>query len=178
MTSLNHWGIHHLALVRFTSNDLVYALIGITAVWFLNRSFISRTSGQSLRKYIFDSAKDGLLLFVVPVGVATALSELISQLYVRDRPFVGLSGIKLLVPHGVDGGMPSHHMVFMVAAAVMVYSIDRRMGYLLSVLALISGVGRVCAGIHYPSDILAGLLLGWIVPTIYLRLVILWKARK
>ena len=82
-----------------------------------------------------------------------------------------MSGIKLLVLHGADGGMPSHHVVFMVAVAVMIYSIDRKMGYILLLITLISGIARVSAGIHYPSDILAGALLGWIIPTIYLRVV-------
>lgn len=82
-----------------------------------------------------------------------------------------MSGVKLLVPHGSDGGMPSHHVVFMVAVAVMVYSVDRKMGYILLLVTLITGIARVSAGIHYPSDILAGALLGWIIPTIYLRVV-------
>lgn len=115
--------------------------------------------------------KDGLLLLAVPVGVAILTSELISQIYVRQRPFAVMPGIKQLVPHAADGGMPSHHVVFMVAVAVMVYSVDRKMGYFLLIVALLSGVARVSAGIHYPSDIMAGALLGWIVPTIYLRLI-------
>ena len=82
-----------------------------------------------------------------------------------------MPGIKLLVPHVADGGMPSHHVVFMVAVAVMVYTVDHKMGYFLLIVALLSGVARVSAGIHYPSDIVAGALLGWIVPKIYLRLI-------
>lgn len=107
----------------------------------------------------------------MPAGIAILTSELISQIYVRQRPFAVMPGIKLLVPHVADGGMPSHHVVFMVAVAVMVYTVDRKMGYFLLIVALLSGVGRVSAGIHYPSDIVAGALLGWIVPKIYLRLI-------
>ena len=171
VTALNHWGVHHLALVKFASNDLVYALIGITVLWFLVRKMNSRNPNRNSQAFLVGFLKDGLLLFVVPVGIAVLTSELISQIYVRERPFVAMSGVKLLVPHGVDGGMPSHHVVFMVAVAVMVYSVDRKMGYILLLVTLISGIARVSAGIHYPSDILAGAILGWIIPTIYLRVV-------
>ena len=158
-------------MVRFGSNDLVYALIGITALWFLVRKMNSRSPDRNSKELLLSVSKDGLLLFVVPVGIAVITSELISQVYVRERPFVAMSGVKLLVPHGADGGMPSHHVVFMVAVAVMIYSIDRKMCYILLLITLISGIARVSAGIHYPSDILAGALLGWIIPTIYLRVV-------
>ena len=171
VTSLNHWGVHHLALVKFASNDLVYALIGITALWFLIRKMNSRSPERNSQKFLVGFFKDGLLLFVVPVGIAVLTSELISQAYVRQRPFVAMSGVKLLVPHSADGGMPSHHVAFMVAVAVMIYSVDRKMGYILLSVTLISGIARVSAGIHYPSDILAGAILGWIIPTIYLRLI-------
>jgi membrane-associated phospholipid phosphatase len=178
VTSLNHWGVHHLALVKFASNDLVYALIGIAAIWFLYRSISERRSKDGTFRLTINLVRAGSLLLVAPVALATIASELISQVYVRQRPFVTMPGIKLLVPHGADGGMPSHHMVFMVAVAVMVYSVDRKVGYLLFVITGVTAIARVTAGIHYPSDILAGILLGWAVPTIYLRLVRTWRVSR
>lgn len=157
--------------MKFASNDLVYALIGITVLWFLVRKINSRSPERNSKEFLLSSFKDGVLLLVVPVGIAVLTSELISQVYVRQRPFVAMPGVRLLVPHAADGGMPSHHVVFMVAVAVMIYSVDRKMGYILLLVTLITGIARVSAGIHYPSDILAGAILGWIIPTIYLRIV-------
>ena len=157
--------------MKFASNDLVYALIGITLLWFLVRKLNSRSPERNSKEFLLSSFKDGVLLLVIPVGIAVLTSELISQVYVRKRPFVAMPGVRLLVPHAADGGMPSHHVVFMVAVAVMIYSVDRKMGYILLTITLISGIARVSAGIHYPSDILAGAILGWIIPTIYLRIV-------
>ena len=157
--------------MKFASNDLVYALIGITLLWFLVRKINSRSPERNSKEFLLSSFKDGVLLLVIPVGIAVLTSELISQVYVRQRPFVAMPGVRLLVPHAADGGMPSHHVVFMVAVAVMIYSVDRKMGYILLLVTLITGIARVSAGIHYPSDILAGAILGWIIPTIYLRIV-------
>jgi undecaprenyl-diphosphatase len=70
-----------------------------------------------------------------------------------------MNDVKLLVPHGADGGMPSHHMVFMASVAFMVYYSNKRLGLILIGLSLISGVARISAGIHYPSDVFAGIVL-------------------
>jgi len=111
-----------------------------------------------------------MTLLVIPVGVATVISEVISRFYVRQRPFAVMSEIKLLVPHGADGGMPSHHMVFMSTVAFMAYNSNKRLGLILISLSLISGIARISAGIHYPSDVLAGVLLGGVVAFVYTQI--------
>lgn len=84
----------------------------------------------------------------------------VTVIYVRQRPFVAVSGVKLLVPHGADGGMPSHHIVFMATLVTTVFFYERKFATFLAFLTLITGFARVVAGIHYPSDIVAGALLG------------------
>jgi len=112
----------------------------------------------------------GIALLVIPVGVATVISEVISRFYVRQRPFAVMSDIKLLVPHSADGGMPSHHMVFMASAAFMVYLSNKRLGVILIGTSLISGVARISAGIHYPSDVFAGILLAGFTVFLYVMI--------
>lgn len=168
--SLNHWGLHHQWLVKICSNDFVYAAIVIAAVWLLIRVVNLHRPIQNYKTFIFAVISKGTLIFAIPVGVATVISELISKFYVRQRPFVGMQGIKLFVPHSADGGMPSHHMVFMIALITMIYFYNRKLALVLAFLTLISGIARVAAGIHYPTDILVGILLGWAVSTIYLRI--------
>jgi membrane-associated phospholipid phosphatase len=81
-----------------------------------------------------------------------------------------MSNIKLLVPHGADGGMPSHHMVFMASVAFMVYFSSKRLSFVLVSLSVISGIGQVSAGIHYTSDVVAGILLAGVVTLLYVQL--------
>ncbi len=82
-----------------------------------------------------------------------------------------MPNVKLLVPHGADGGMPSHHMVFMTALTLIIYRLQRDLGLLFLGITLLSGFARISAGIHYPSDVLVGIFLGWLVSYLYLRLV-------
>ena len=104
---------------------------------------------------------DSIFTLGIPIGVAVILSEGLSAIFDRARPFVADKEITLLVPHSADGGFPSHHMTVMVVIAASLWYRNRNLGYLLYALAIISGLARIGAGIHYPTDILAGLVIGW-----------------
>ena len=105
---------------------------------------------------------DSLFTLGIPIGVGVVVSEGLSTLIDRARPFVTNKEITLLVPHNADGGFPSHHMTVMVVIAASLWFRNHNLGYLLFTLSVISGLARVGAGIHYPTDILAGFAIGWI----------------
>jgi undecaprenyl-diphosphatase len=52
------------------------------------------------------------------------------------------------------------------AVAVGLLLVDRRLGLLATVLALLMAFARVYVGAHYPFDVIAGLLVGGAVTTI------------
>ncbi len=158
--ALNSWGENHISLVRISSNDLVYLVILLSAIWIFAKILRRYPIRSGWKDFIANLFVKGVVIFAIPVGIATLVSELISVIYVRQRPFVAVSEVKLLVPHSADGGMPSHHIVFMVALITTVFFYERRFATFLALLTLVTGVARVVAGIHYPSDIVAGAVLG------------------
>lgn len=168
--SLNSWGEHHRSLVRICSNDLVYIVILLAALWFVIEILKLHPIKIGSRDFGINLVKKGVVVLAIPLGIAIVVSETISAIYVRQRPFVADSRVHLLVPHGADGGMPSHHIVFMVALVASIYYYDRRAAAFFALLTLITGVARVVAGIHYPSDILVGALIGAGIVFIYHRI--------
>ena len=158
--SLNSWGENHISLVRVGSNDLVYVVIVLSAIWICAKILKAHPIKQGWKNFLVNLAVKGVVIFAIPVGIATIISELISMVYVRERPFVADQKVRLLVPHSADGGMPSHHIVFMVALITTVFFYERRFATFLAGLTLITGLARVVAGIHYPSDIVVGFVLG------------------
>jgi membrane-associated phospholipid phosphatase len=167
VTSLNLWGERNRSLVRIWSNDFVYVVVLLSILWFCLKIFKSHSQNRDWKVLVRDFLFKGTLIFAIPVGIATAISEVISTIYVRQRPFVALPKVQLLVPHGIDGGMPSHHIVFMVTLIFTVYFYDKKAAIFLALLTLLSGIARVAAGIHYPSDIVVGAVIGMTVAYFY-----------
>jgi undecaprenyl-diphosphatase len=96
---------------------------------------------------------------VLAVILAGILAKLAGKLYYHPRPFIA-EGIKPLIEHGNDNSFPSEHSLAAAAIATTVYFFDRRLGMFLLITAVIVGLGRIFAHVHYPIDVLAGLLLG------------------
>ncbi len=78
----------------------------------------------------------------------------------RTRAYEYLS-VHLVGPFDFANSFPSGHAAFFFAVAFMVYYFDKKLGYIFLGGALLMGLARVVAGIHFPLDIIAGALLGW-----------------
>ena len=176
--SLNHWGESHTSLVKLVANDFVYLVLAFAAGWLFLRVLRIHKSNFNLLAFIKDLILKGLFIFIIPVGLATVISKIITTLFVRQRPFVVLPDVKLLVAHSPDGGMPSHHMLFMAAIVAMVFFYNRKFAALLFALTLLSGIARIVAGIHYPSDIVVGMFLGWLLSRTYIHFVCKSSGKK
>ncbi len=94
-------------------------------------------------------------------GLAVLVGAVVSDLVDRARPFVAEPGqLHLFIAHSADASFPSDHATASFAIAVAIVLRKRALGIAALVLAAILSVGRVAVGVHYPSDVLAGAVLG------------------
>jgi undecaprenyl-diphosphatase len=94
-------------------------------------------------------------------GLALAIAKVVSTLVDRARPFVAHPhAVHLFAHHAADPGLPSDHATAAFAIAVAILLRYRRWGAVMLALATILAVGRVAIGVHYPTDVIAGALLG------------------
>jgi membrane-associated phospholipid phosphatase len=100
-------------------------------------------------------------------GAATLLAIGLNQPIVgaiaRPRPYTTDPGLLVLAHHSSDPSFPSDHATMAGAAAVGLLLVSRRLGLLASIAAAGMAAARVYIAAHYPSDVLAGLLLGGLV---------------
>lgn len=101
---------------------------------------------------------------VLSAGVALAIGKVISELVDRARPFVAdPHGVHLFSAHAADPSFPSDHATGAFAVAVAILLRKRGWGVVALIAAAVLSIGRVALGIHFPSDVLAGAVLGSLV---------------
>jgi undecaprenyl-diphosphatase len=106
------------------------------------------------------------------LALALLVTHLLAGVVDRPRPFVAHPGtIHAFLAHAADPGFPSEHSAAAFAIATAVALRVRSWGAILIVLAAVLAAGRVFLGVHYPSDVLVGAIIGacmaalcWIAP--------------
>jgi undecaprenyl-diphosphatase len=126
---------------------------------------------------------------LVALGLAIALADSIAyrgikQIYERPRPFQNSATSAWLRKSGSAHGpsFPSNHAANCFAAAVVLSWYFRRYRYVFYTLAATVAISRLMLGVHYPSDVLAGAILGicvgWLVTTEMAKRMRVSKKRK
>lgn len=87
------------------------------------------------------------------------ITDIIRLIYERQRPFVSLNFTPLISQVPI-ASFPSGHAVFFFAVAFAMWFFNRAWSYWFLAGAFLMGLARVFVGVHWPSDILAGALVG------------------
>lgn len=119
-------------------------------------AFLLILLARNFRKYWRMTAE----AFVAAVFVRFVLVEIIRRVFFRPRPFV-YNQINLLVSHSAnEPSFPSGHASFYFALSTIIYGYNKRLGILFYISSFLIVVSRIFVGIHWPSDIVAGAILG------------------
>lgn len=103
---------------------------------------------------------------------------IIKLLVARPRPFHSIPELTLLIPPPGSFSFPSGHTASSFAAAFALFFWQKRSGILALVLAACIAYSRLYLYVHYPSDVLGGLILGLFSAAIGFWLVKKWRYRK
>lgn len=89
---------------------------------------------------------------------------LLKNIIARPRPYEISGEVELLVERANDYSFPSGHTGSVFAVTVVLYLLlpesMKKYGILGILLSALMGYSRLYVGIHYPSDVIGGLLLG------------------
>jgi membrane-associated phospholipid phosphatase len=111
--------------------------------------------GRRGRVFVF------MLSFVLAVGDSQVNNRL-KKLFERPRPFVDHPEVRLLAGRGPSYSMPSGHSSIWggIVAVTFLYWRRRDVRALVVLAGIGVGVSRMYLGVHYPSDVLAGWMVG------------------
>jgi undecaprenyl-diphosphatase len=113
-----------------------------------------------------------LIIFTDQTG-----GHLLKELFQRIRPCNALTDA--ITPVGCTGSysFPSNHALNNFAAATFYYRLYPKLKWLLFITATLVALSRVYLGLHYPSDILGGALLGTIIGYLFSQIAIYLNKR-
>lgn len=79
----------------------------------------------------------------------------------RIRPYEVISTLKILIPPEHDLSFPSGHATSSMAAAWAMFRLaPKKYGLPVLALGVLISLSRLYVGVHYPTDVLAGVLIG------------------
>lgn len=95
------------------------------------------------------------------VGVISALlvSQAVSKIIYRDRPFV-VHEFEPLYEKATSSSIPSDTATIAFACSVVLWQLDRKVGMGAMALSGLIGISRIFVGHHYPTDVIAGGVIG------------------
>jgi len=131
---------------------VLLALLLVGTWWFSRR----RPDAQAL-------VATCILCGVATIAAVVLSGYVISPIIRRVRPCHAIQHAATLLPCNVDYSMPSDHAIIAGAFAAGLWLVNRKLGFVAVVLAVLLAFSRVYVGVHYPSDVLVGLVAGVLI---------------
>lgn len=138
-------------VVIFLGTYLPYILVAVfTAVIIFGQTFFQR-------KTLYLLSAGFISLFISGLTVVA-----IRYFYHHLRPLVALPSVNILLTE-FSYSFPSAHATIFFALSAVMYQYHKLLGILFFIASGLIGIARIVAGVHYPLDILAGVLIGAII---------------
>ena len=151
---------HHWVGTLFS--DVEKASIPVMVVITAALWFFSRPGGDRKWKLACGSG-------FASAALAYAVAFVIHHAWSRPRPYSSH-----LISHPwsntTDASFPSDHTTVSFAIAFAILAFDSVAGVVFLLIAVIIAVGRLFIGAHYPSDVVAGLVIGLLAAGVVVRL--------
>ncbi|MBI5097971.1 MAG: phosphatase PAP2 family protein [Nitrospirae bacterium] len=111
----------------------------------------------------FQDWRKGLLVFILCIFgfiIADNSVDLLKSLFARPRPYNELQNVRLLIACPGSFSFPSGHAATSAVMASIVGHFSRRAAIPAFVIAALVVFSRIYVGVHYPSDVIGGAILG------------------
>lgn len=115
-----------------------------------------------------DNVRKIALLCTLSLLIAGGIAVLLKNAVLEPRPFVSLSNVHLLVWEDDPNAFPSGHTTSTFAViSILIFKLKNKLWTVVLIFwGLLIGFSRIYVGVHYPFDVLVGIIIG--VLTAYL----------
>lgn len=121
-------------------------------------TYLGYASYPAMLIYLFFTAISKLAAAVIVPGSGFVLLTLIRKLINKPRPYEVLDIVPIIKKDTKGNSMPSRHVFSMTEIAMTAFLISPAIGSILMILSLCLACIRVTGGVHYPADVVAGIV--------------------
>ena len=160
-------------LFRAINRDLSNALFDLLMPVITNPGpFLVPFAGAGIGLLVWGGRKGRLAVVtaLVLLLVSNAANELVKFWIQRPRPCQVLEAVQLLVGCTRSLSFPSSHAANITAQAALFAFLYRPLAFPLFLVAAAVGYSRVYVGVHYPADVVGGVIVGLICAAVFIRL--------
>ncbi|WP_411168907.1 phosphatase PAP2 family protein [Clostridium sp. MB05] len=115
--------------------------------------------------------KIGITMLVALLITSLFGEVIIKNIVKRPRPFITFPNIKIMIKEPLSYSFPSGHTASSFAAAVVLSHYIKKWKYLFYSLASLIAFSRLYLLVHYPSDVLGGIILGVVCSLITIKII-------
>ena len=107
--------------------------------------------------------KCGILMLISMLLGLIVGNGILKNVIARQRPCWIDTNIPLLIPNPHDYSFPSGHTLASFEAVTMIYLHNKKWGAISLILAVLIAFSRLYLFVHFPTDIIGGIVLGVII---------------
>lgn len=104
--------------------------------------------------------KYGIMMVLALILDFLLCNILLKEIVGRARPFEVRPYIDIIINKPQDPSFPSGHTAISFAAASVLFYMDKRTGIFSIIIASIIAFSRLYLYVHYPTDVLSGIIVG------------------
>lgn len=155
------WAVLHFIQDTFQCGAMDFLMPKITAlgnggaVWIAGAA--AMTISKKYRRY-------GIAMFAALAAGVLVGNVCLKHLFARPRP-CWLENVSLSISNPTDYSFPSGHTLSSVIGAFMLTAANRKFGLAVIPLAALIGFSRLYLHVHFPSDVLASVVIGILIGT-------------
>lgn len=108
----------------------------------------------------------GFILNIIIVNL------LLKNIFARVRPFDYVNNIELLIPKLKDGSFPSGHTSYAFTFFTIIFfmSKSKMIKIFTGILALLIALSRLYLYVHFPTDVIAGAVIGFAIGILSMKI--------
>ncbi len=135
-------------MITFLASYLTWFIFAVIPVmWWID--------GRKLKEATLHACASSLLAWIIV--------NFLKEMFATTRPYLINGTTALTATQPRDPAFPSGHTAAAIALAVTIYFHNKKLGIVFIIAAILIGIGRVLARVHYPIDILGGAIVGTLV---------------